>query len=368
MSASKTKKPRLWPYFDHTDCDKTFSKAVCKFCDYTHYCTHTSILCNHLPQNKHEIIQLEADSKNSNPSVSSHNHIQKTTADNKQITHHKDKSIVEMNSSSSNSNSSSHNCEQGIVVGDNKQSSLSQTIPKDAYIFSMQNNQRVLKFMKLFDERYTSLDIDDLRRNYFLRKTLASARFIHLTINLLWFVINSYSRIKNKVMHDVLFIAPCQVENSFEHVCCCVLEIAKIYNITHKIKIVVLDDENCMSYFAKGKEASIKNWKIFFHFKHTLMNIVNSAIHNSGTILLSIVTMKKLLYDIVNQENSSHHTPIDERMNKYLDIYIKEKPIETDSNPISWWDREGCQLFPLLSSFAFEYLSILVVPTSTSKQ
>ena len=180
--------------------------------------------------------------------------------------------------------------------------------------------------MKLFNEDYTWLDVDDLQRNCFLGKTLASARFIHLTIDvkrdcdqqLLWFIVNEYSRVNNKVWHDVLFVAPCQLENALEHVCRRVLKGAKAYNIIHKIKTVVSDDEEFVSYFAKVKEVNIKNWKILFYFKHILMDIVNSAIHNSGTIFLNIVTTKKLLHDIMDQENSRVR-PIDERMNKDLD-------------------------------------------------
>ncbi|KOX75206.1 Histone-lysine N-methyltransferase SETMAR [Melipona quadrifasciata] len=359
MSTPDTKKPSIWKYFVHIDRDKTFSTAICKFCDYnTHYIGNTSNLRNHLSQHKDKIMQLEAE---------------KTTADNKQITHHKDESTrIEMNSSSSNSSISNHNRTQRIAVGDSKQiaSSLSQIISKNAYVFSMQNNQRFLQFMKLFNEDYTSLDIDDLRHNCFLGKTLASARFIHLTIDvkrdydqqLLWFIVNAYSRVNNEVWHDVLFVAPCQLENALEHVYRRVLEIAKAYNITHKIKTVVLDDEDCMSYFTKVKEVNIKNWKILFYFKHTLMDMVNSAIHNSGMISLSIITTKKLLHDIVDQENS-RTISIDERMNKDLDTYIKDEPVGRNSDPISWWDGEGCQLFPLLSTFAFEYLSTPVILT-----
>ncbi|KAK1124132.1 hypothetical protein K0M31_007156 [Melipona bicolor] len=231
MSTPDTKKPSIWKYFVHIDRDKTFSTAICKFCDYnTHYIGNTSNLQNHLRnQHKDKIMQLEADSKDSNSSISSHNRTEKTTADNKQITHHKDER-------------------------DSKQiaSSLSQIISKNAYVFSMQNNQRFLQFMKLFNEDYTSLDIDDLRHNCFLGKTLASARFMHLTIDvkrdydqqLLWFIVNAYSRVNNEVWHEVLFVALCQLENALEHVYRRVLEIAKAYNITHKIKTVVLDDED----------------------------------------------------------------------------------------------------------------------------
>ena len=38
------------------------------------------------------------------------------------------------------------------------------------------------------------------------------------------------------------------------------------------------------------------------------MDVVNSAIHNSGMISLSIVTTKKLLYDIVDQKEFEDHT------------------------------------------------------------
>ena len=76
--------------FQHIDRDKTFSTAICKFCDYsTHYSGNTSILRNHLSQHKDEIMHLEADNKDLNHSVSAHNRTEKTTADNIQITHHK---------------------------------------------------------------------------------------------------------------------------------------------------------------------------------------------------------------------------------------------------------------------------------------
>lgn len=330
MFAPDTKKRKIWKYFDHINRDKTFSTVICNFCSYsTYYSGNTSKLRAHLNQHQDKIMQLEADSQYLNPSASNDNRTEKITADNKQITHDKDESThVEMNSSSKdlNPSTSNHNRTQRIAVGDSKQitSSLSQIMSKNTYIFSMQNNQRFLQFMKQFNEDYTSLDIDDLRRKCFLGKTLASAQFIHLAIDVkrdhdqLWFIVNAYSHVKNEVWHEVLFVAPCQLENALEHVCRRVLEVAKAYNIIHKIKTVVSNDEEFVSYFTKVKEVNIKNCKILFYFKHTLMNIVNSAMHNFNVISSSIVTTKQLLQDIVDQENS-RTTPIDERMNKDLD-------------------------------------------------
>ena len=79
MTTPDTRKPSIWKYFDHIDRDKTFSTAICKFCDFsTHYSTNTSSLRNHLSRHKDRIIQLEAETEDSNPNVSNHNCTEET--------------------------------------------------------------------------------------------------------------------------------------------------------------------------------------------------------------------------------------------------------------------------------------------------
>lgn len=79
MIRSNTKKSKIWKYFEQIDRDKTFTKAKCTLCNYsTYYYNENSILWKHLSQHKDQIIQLEADSKDSNPSVSSHNCTEET--------------------------------------------------------------------------------------------------------------------------------------------------------------------------------------------------------------------------------------------------------------------------------------------------
>ncbi|KAK9296086.1 hypothetical protein QLX08_009796 [Tetragonisca angustula] len=79
MSKPNTRKLNIWKDFDHIDAEGNLTRAICKFCHYsTLYDADITILQNHLSQHKNEIMHREADSKESNPSVSGHNRTKET--------------------------------------------------------------------------------------------------------------------------------------------------------------------------------------------------------------------------------------------------------------------------------------------------